>query len=191
MHLLALEGFAEKSAHQLVEAIQASKRQPLSTLLYALGIRHVGAQGAKLLARHFGTMKALRNATAETINRIPGIGEAIAQAVFGFFDEAKNRKLLERLDKLGLNFKEPAATEGRGPLAGKTYVITGTLPSLSRAKAKELIEAAGGHVADGVSKKTTAVVVGADAGSKLERAKSLGVPVIDEVELLRRAHRKP
>ncbi|PYO61353.1 MAG: DNA ligase (NAD(+)) LigA [Gemmatimonadetes bacterium] len=191
MHLLALEGFAEKSAHQLVEAIQASKRQPLSTLLYALGIRHVGAQGAKLLARHFGTMKALRNATAETINRIPGIGEAIAQAVFGFFDEAKNRKLLERLDKLGLNFKEPAATEGRGPLAGKTYVITGTLPSLSRAKAKELIEAAGGHVVDSVSKKTTAVVVGADAGSKLERAKSLGVPVIDEAELLRRAHRKP
>ena len=191
LQLLTVEGFAEKSAQQLVDAIQASKRQPLSTLLFALGIRHVGVQGAKLLARHFGTMKALRNATPEAINRIPGIGEAIAEAVFGFFDEPKNRKLLERLERLGLNFKEPRAAEASGPLADQTFVITGTLPSLSRAKAKELIEAAGGHVTDSVSKKTTAVVVGADAGSKLERAKALGTPVIDEAELLRRAHRKP
>ena len=191
MQLLTLEGFAEKSAQQLVNAIQASKRQPLSTLLFALGIRHVGTGGAKLLARHFGTMKALRNASVEEINAIPGIGEAIAQAVFGFFDEARNRKLLERLEKLGLNFTEPQATEGKGLLAGHTYVITGTLPSLSRAKATELIERAGGHVTDGLSRKTTALVVGADAGSKLERAKALGVPVIDEAELLRRAHRKP
>ena len=124
-------------------------------------------------------------------SEVRGIGPAIAEAVAGFFDEAKNRKLLERLDKLGLNFKEPAAPEGKGPLAGQTYVITGTLPSLSRTRATELIAAAGGHVADSVSKKTTAVVVGADAGSKLERAKALGVPVIGEAELLRRAHRKP
>jgi len=190
-NLLTVEGFAEKSAQQLVDAIQASKKQPLSTLLYALGLRHVGAQGAKLLARHFGTMKALRNASPEEIGRIRGIGEAIAEAVAGFFDEAKNRKLLERLEKLGLNFKEPAATDGKGPLAGQTYVVTGTLPSLSRAKATELIEAAGGTVTDSVSKKTTALVVGADAGSKLERAKALGIPVIDEAELLRRARAKP
>jgi len=189
--LLKLEGFAEKSAQQLVDAIQASKQQPLSTLLYALGIRHVGAQGAKLLARHFGTMKALRNATPEAINGIRGIGEAIAEAVAGFFDEAKNRKLLERLEKLGLNFKEPAATQGKGPLAGQTYVVTGTLPSVSRAKATELIEAAGGTVTDSVSKKTTALVVGADAGSKLEKARALGIAVIDEAELLRRARAKP
>ena len=190
-NLLTVEGFAEKSAQQLVDAIQASKKQPLSTLLYALGLRHVGAQGAKLLARHFGTMKALRNASPEEIGRIRGIGEAIAEAVAGFFDEAKNRKLLERLEKLGPNFKEPAATDGKGPLAGQTYVVTGTLPSLSRAKATELIEAAGGTVTDSVSKKTTALVVGADAGSKLERAKALGIPVIDEAELLRRARAKP
>jgi len=189
--LLALEGFAEKSAQQLVEAIQASKTQPLSTLLYALGIRHVGAQGAKLLARHFGTMKALRNASAEEISKIRGVGPAIAEAVAGFFDEPRNRKLLERLDKLGLNFTEPTAAEREGPLAGQTYVVTGTLPSLSRSKAAELIEAAGGHVADSVSKKTTALVVGADAGSKLEKAKTLGIPVIDEAELLRRARAKP
>ncbi len=191
LQLLRLDGFAEKSAQQLVDAIQASKAQALSTLLYALGIRHVGAQGAKLLARHFGTMKALRNASVEQINAIRGVGEAIAEAVAGFFDEAKNRKLLERLEKLGLNFKEPAAVEAKSPLAGQVYVVTGTLPSLSRAKAVELIERAGGHVADSVSKRTTALVVGADAGSKLERAKALGVPVIDEAELLRRARAKP
>jgi DNA ligase (NAD+) len=189
--LLALEGFAEKSAQQLVEAIQASKKQPLSTLLYALGIRHVGGQGAKLLARHFGTMKALRNASVEEISKIRGVGPAIAEAVAGFFDEPRNRKLLERLDKLGLNFTEPTAAEREGPLAGQTYVVTGTLPSLSRSKAAELIEGAGGHVADSVSKKATALVVGADAGSKLEKAKALGIPVIDEAELLRRARAKP
>ena len=191
LQLLSLEGFAEKSAQQLVDAIQASKRQPLSTLVYALGIRHVGVQGARLLARHFPTMKALRNATGEEINAIRGIGEAIAEAVAGFFDEAKNRKLLERLDKLGLNFKEPVPSEGKGPLAGQVYVVTGTLPSLSRAKATQLIEGAGGAVTDSVSKKTTALVVGADAGSKLERAKALGIPIIDEAELLRRARAKP
>ena len=191
MQLLTLEGFAEKSAQQLVDAIAASRRQPLSTLLYALGIRHVGAQVAKLLARRFGTMKALRNASPEEIAKVRGVGPAIAEAVAGFFDEPRNRKLLERLEKLALNFKEPTAAEGKGPLAGQTYVVTGTLPSLSRAKAGELIEAAGGHVADSVSKKTTALVVGADAGSKLEKAKALGIPVIDEAELLRRARAKP
>jgi len=189
--LLTLEGFAEKSAQQLLDAIQASKQQPLSILLYALGIRHVGAQGAKLLARHFGTMKALRNASVEEISRIRGVGDAIAEAVVGFYDEAKNRRLLDRLEKLGLNFKEPTAGEAEAPLAGQTYVVTGTLPSLSRANAAELIEAAGGHVTDGVSKKTTALVVGADAGSKLDKAKALGVPLIDEAELLRRARAKP
>ena len=190
MQLLALEGFAEKSAQHLVEAIQASKQQPLSILVYALGIRHVGVQGAKLLARHFGTMRALRDASMEEINQIRGVGQAIAEAALGFFDEAKNRRLVDRLERLGLNFQEPI-TAKEGPLAGQTYVITGTLPSLSRGKATELIEGAGGRVTDSVSKKTTAVVVGADAGSKLEKAKALGVRVIEEAELLRRAQRKP
>ena len=191
MRLLALEGFAEKSAQQLLDAIDASKRQPLSTLLFALGIRHVGAQGAKLLARHFGNMKALAKARAEEISQIRGIGPAIAEAVAGFFVDPQNQKLVKRLDELGLKMEEPITAESKGPLAGQTYVVTGTLPSLSRAKAAELIEAAGGHVADSVSKKTTALVVGADAGSKLERAKALGIPVIDEAELLRRARAKP
>ena len=191
MRLLALEGFAEKSAQQLLDAIDASKRQPLSTVLFALGVRHVGAQGAKLLARDFGAMKAIAKASADEISKIRGIGPAIAEAVVGFFADPQNQKLAKRLEELGLNMEEPTTAESKGPLAGQTFVITGTLPSLSRARAAELIEAAGGHVTDSVSKKTTAVVVGADAGSKLEKAKALGIPVIDEAELLRRARVKP
>jgi len=189
--LLTLEGFAEKSAQQLVDAIAASKDRPLSSLLFALGIRHVGAQGAKLLARHFGTMDALAGASAEEIGEVRGIGPAIADAVAGFFAEPRNRKLIERLEKLGLTLKETATATGPRPLADQTFVVTGTLPTLSRQQARDLIEAAGGHVSDGLSKKTTAVVVGADPGSKLEKAKSLGVEQIDEAELLRRANRKP
>jgi DNA ligase (NAD+) len=190
MQLLTLDGFAEKSAQQLVDAIQASKKQPLSVLLFALGIRHVGAQGAKLLARHFGNMKALARASADAINEIRGIGPAIAEAVAGFFAEPRNRKLIERLEKQGLTMMEPIAASSGGPLAGQTYVITGTLPTLSRPQAKEKIEAAGGHVTDSVSTKTTAVVVGADAGSKAEKAKALGIEQIDEAELLRRLRLK-
>ena len=191
MELLALEGFAEKSAQQLVDAIAASKEQPLSALLFGLGIRHVGAQGAKLLARHFGTMKALAQASAEEVGEVRGIGPAIADAVAGFFAEPRNRKLIERLERLSLTLKETATASGPRPLADQTYVVTGTLPTLSRQQARDLIESAGGHVADSLSKKTTALVVGADPGSKLDKAKALGVEQIDEAELLRRANRKP
>ena len=191
MELLALEGFAEKSAQQLVDAITASKEQPLSALLFGLGIRHVGAQGAKLLARHFGTMTALARASAEEVGEVRGIGPAIADAVAGFFAEPRNRKLIEHLEKLGLTLKETATATGPRPLADQTYVVTGTLPTLSRQQARDLIEAAGGHVADSLSKKTTALVVGGDPGSKLDKAKALGVEQIDEAELLRRANRKP
>jgi DNA ligase (NAD+) len=193
MQLLALEGFAEKSAQQLVESIAASKRQPLSSLLFALGIRHVGAQGARLLARHFGSMKALARASADEVGEVRGVGPAIAEAVAGFFAEPRNRKIIERLEKSGLTMKEAAEATGGGPrpLADQTYVITGTLPTLSRQQAKDLIEAAGGHVSDSLSKKTTALVVGSDPGSKLDKAKSLGVEQIEEAELLRRAKSKP
>ena len=194
MQLLALEGFGEKSALQLVDGIMASKGQPLSALLFALGIRHVGAQGAKLLARHFGTMRALAKAPADEINAVRGIGPAIAEAVAGFFAEPRNRKLIDRLEKHGLTMKEPAAAGGGsrgGALAGQSYVITGTLPSLSRQRATEVIEAAGGHVSDSLSKKTTGLIVGSDPGSKLEKAKALGVEQIDEAELLRRVGQKP
>ena len=189
--LLTLEGFAEKSAQQLVDAIAASKQQPLSALLFALGIRHVGAQGAKLLARHFGTLKALSTASAAEIGDVRGIGPAIAEAVAGFFKEPRNKELLKRFGDLGLTLQETATATGPRPLTDQTYVVTGTLPTLSRQQARDLIEGAGGHVADSLSKKTTALVVGSDPGSKLDKAKALGVEQIDEAELLRRANRKP
>jgi DNA ligase (NAD+) len=186
--LLSLEGFAQKSAQQLLEAIDASKTRALSTLLYALGIRHVGATGARLLARHFGAMAMLAKASEEEIGEIRGIGPSIAEAVAGFFADSANRRLVERLGKLGVNLEEAlSAPGGSGPLAGQTYVLTGTLPTLSRDAATQLIESAGGHLSDSVSRKTTAVVAGDSPGSKLEKAKALEVPIIDEAELLRRA----
>src|SRR3989449_1000099 len=191
MQLLNLEGFAEKSAQQLVDSIAASKDQPLSALLFGLGIRHVGQQGAKLLARHFGTMDALAGASAEEVGEVRGIGPAIGEAVVGFFTDTRNKDLLKSLARSGLTLKETATATGPRPLADQTFVVTGTLPTLSRQLARDLIEAAGGHVSDSLSKKTTALVVGADPGSKLEKAKSLGVEQIDEAELLRRANRKP
>ncbi len=189
--LLTLEGFAEKSAQQLVDSIAASKSQPLSALLFGLGIRHVGQQGAKLLARHFGTMGTLAEASGDEVGEVRGIGPAIGEAVVGFFKDPRNKELLKSLAKSGLTLKETATATGPRPLADQTFVVTGTLPTLSRQQARDLIEGAGGHVSDSLSKKTTALVVGADPGSKLEKAKSLGVEQIDEAELLRRANRKP
>jgi DNA ligase (NAD+) len=184
--LVELERFGEQSARQLVAAIAASKERPLSSLLFGLGIRHVGKTVAQLLARRFGTMQTLMQATEAEINDVPGIGGAIAEAVVAFFAEPRNLELVGRLERAGLTFKEPRATVAGGPLAGKTYVLTGSLPTLARGQAAELIESAGGRVASSVSKKTDAVVAGADAGGKLEKARSLGVEVIDEDELLRR-----
>jgi len=187
--LVQLDRFAEQSATQLVQAIAASKERPLSLLLFGLGIRHVGKTVAQLLARRFGSMDLLMRASQAEINDIPGIGSAIAEAVVHFFGESRNRELIERLRTAGLEFREPTAVEEGGPLAGKAYVLTGTLPTLSRTEAAELIERAGGRVVSSVSKKTDAVVAGEDPGSKLEKAKSLGVEVIDEAELLRRVGR--
>jgi len=187
--LVQLDRFADQSATQLVHAIAASKERPLSLLLFGLGIRHEGSTVAQLLARRFGSMDALMGASEAEINDIPGIGSAIAEAVVHFFGESRNRELIERLRVAGLQFREPTAVEEGGPLAGKAYVLTGTLPTLSRTDAAELIERAGGRVVGSVSKKTDAVVAGEEPGSKLEKAKTLGVEVIDEAELLRRVGR--
>ncbi len=181
-----IEGFAEKSAQQLVDAIAASKQQPLATLLFALGIRHVGEGIAQLLARRFGTMDALMAASEEEIGDARGVGPAIAEAVAAFFGEKRNAKLVARLKKAGLRMDEPVTASGEGPLAGGVFVLTGTLPTLSRGEATKRIEAAGGAVTGSISKKTTAVVAGDDPGGKLDKAKVLGVAVWDEAELLRR-----
>jgi DNA ligase (NAD+) len=185
--LTALDRFADKSAENLVEAIEASKRQPLSRLLFGLGIRHVGQTAAQLLARHFGTMDALAAATADDILAIRGIGEGIAHAVVAFFHDASARELVRKLAEQGLTMSEPRSVSAGGAFKGMTFVVTGTLPTLSRAEATELIESQGGRVTSGVSKATTAVVVGEEAGSKLEKARALGVETIDESELRRRA----
>lgn len=189
--LVALDRFAAQSASQLVHAIDASRQQPLSLLLFGLGIRHVGKQVAQVLARRFGSLDALMAADRETIDEVPGIGTAVADAVAGFLEERGNRELIARLRKAGLNLSEPDAVADGGPLAGKTVVLTGTLPTLSRSEATSVVERAGGHVSGSVSKRTSLLVAGDEAGSKLDKARQLGVEVIDEAELLRRVGRIP
>jgi DNA ligase (NAD+) len=146
----------------------------------------VGKTVATLLARHFQTMEALKSASSEEIHAVEGVGPTIAEAVASFFHNPASTELLDRLEKAGLTLREPTTVSGVGPLAGKTYVITGTLPTLSRPEATGLIEAAGGKVSGSVSKKTDALVAGDEAGSKLEKARALGIDIIDEAELLRR-----
>ncbi|MBM3907156.1 MAG: NAD-dependent DNA ligase LigA [Gemmatimonadetes bacterium] len=187
--LAALPRLGEKSAQQLVAAIAASKGQPLSRLLFGLGIPDVGEETAKLLARRFGTMEALREAPAEEIEAIHGVGPSIAESVSGWFRSPENRALVKALATRGVNMTEPERAEAEGALLGMKVVITGTLPSLGRSEAKELVERAGGKVTDSVSKNTDFLVCGADAGSKLDKARALGVAVIDEAELLRRIGR--
>ena len=184
--LTALERFADKSADNLVDAIVASKAQPLSRLLFGLGIRHVGQTAAQLLARHFGTIDALSTATSDDILALRGIGETIALAVVAYFEVPSATALVQKLATAGLNMTEPMSVQVGGAFKGMTVVVTGTLPTLSRAQATQLIESQGGRVTSGVSKATTFVVVGADAGSKLDKARTLGVETIDEAELLRR-----
>jgi DNA ligase (NAD+) len=180
--LVQLERFADKSAEQLVEAIEASKSQPLSRLLFGLGIDNVGEIAAKQLARHFGTMDALASASEDEILAIHGMGETLAKSVTGWFRNASARRLIEKLRRRSLTLEEPRQKTS-GALKGMTVVLTGTLQSFSREKATELIEANGGKVTSSISKKTTYLVAGSDAGSKLQKAQELGVQVIDEQKL--------
>ncbi len=179
--LAALDRMAEKSAQNMVDALQKSKQTTLPRFLFGLGIRHVGEATAKELARHFGKLDAIMDATVEQLLAVADVGPIVAQSLRTFFDQAHNREVVEQLRACGLNWPEgePAAIAPK-PLAGKTFVITGTLPTLSRDEAKDLLEAAGAKVAGSVSKKTSYVVAGAEAGSKLDKAKELGVAVIDE-----------
>jgi DNA ligase (NAD+) len=184
--LLALEGYAEKGTDALLAATETSKSQPLSRLLTALGIRHVGAIAAQVLARHFGNLDALASASAEEITEVRGLGSIIAEGVVKYFADPGAKRLIEKLRAAGVNFIEPRQVAAGGALSGQTVVITGTLPTLTRTKATEVVEQAGGRVTSSVSKATSFVVAGEEAGSKLEKAKKLGVEVIDEAELLRR-----
>jgi DNA ligase (NAD+) len=182
--LAALERMGERSAANLLAAIEASKRTTLARFLFGLGIRHVGEATAKDLARHFGALDRIVDAPVERLLEVPDVGPVVAQSLRTFFDQPHNREVVERLRAAGVHWGEhegaasPAAQSL--PLAGRTLVLTGTLPTLSREEAKALIEAAGGKVAGSVSRKTHWVVAGAEAGSKLDKARELGVPVLDE-----------
>lgn len=176
--LRQLEGFGDVSAGNLVEAIDASRKLPLSRVIFALGVRHVGQHAAQLFAREFGSMQGLLEATPERLAAVHGIGDITAQALAGFLGESANRTLIERLEEAGVRMDEPVERAERATLQGRTFVITGT-HAASRKELTSLIERHGGRVAGSVSKATSYLVAGAEPGSKLERARTLGVPVID------------
>ncbi len=183
--LAALERMGEKSAARLVAQIEASKRRELHRVLFALGIRHVGERVARLLAQACGDLDALMAASARQLETIPEIGPAIAAAVEQFFQEPQNRALIERLRRAGVNLRGSHPAPAAGKLAGQIFVLTGTLDSLTREQAAAALEARGGKVVAAVSRKTSAVVAGAAPGSKLEKARSLGVRVLSETEFLK------
>jgi DNA ligase (NAD+) len=171
-----------KVGKNVVDQIDASRKQDLSRLLYALGIRHVGEKAGATLARHFRTLDRLLEEPVETLQSAPEIGPVVAESVHAFMSEPRNRALLERLEAAGVNtttsLPEPAVVD-EGPLAGKTLVITGTLASLSREEATAALERLGAKVAGSVTKKTSCLIAGRDAGSKKEKAAKLGVPILD------------
>jgi DNA ligase (NAD+) len=188
--LAALERLGDRSAANITAAIAASKTRPLTRVVWALGIPHVGGENAELLVRRFGSMRALREASKEDISDTPGIGPVIAESVWEFFHDPRGLDLIDRLAAAGVTMEEAtdagadaAAGRAPGPLAGKTLVLTGTLPTLSRQEATNLIVAAGGRVTGSVSAKTDYVVVGEDAGSKLAKARELEVVLLDEAGL--------
>ncbi|MEY5098529.1 MAG: ligase [Pseudomonadota bacterium] len=179
--LAALDRMAEKSARNLLDALEKSRQTTLPRFLFGLGIRHVGEATAKDLARHFGSLDAIMDASEEQLLQVRDVGPVVAHSIRSFFAQPHNREVVEQLRACGVSWPEgEAAPAVPQLLAGKTLVLTGTLPSLSRDQAKAMIEAAGGKVAGSVSKKTDWVVAGAEAGSKLEKAQQLGVAVLDE-----------
>ena len=180
--LLQLERMGEKSAQNVLEEIERSKKLPLERVIYGLGIRMVGERTAQFLAEDFGNMDDLMNAGEEELQRVEEVGPHIAKSIVEFFAEPKNRELVEELRAAGLTLRGKKKERGT-KLVGKTFVLTGTLTNYSRDEAKKLIEDAGGKVTGSVSKKTDYVVAGADAGSKLDKAKELGVAIIDEKEM--------
>jgi DNA ligase (NAD+) len=183
--LIGLERMGKKSAEKILANIEASRSRPLPRILNGLGIPFVGERTAQFLAEAFGDLDAIAAASEDELQRAEEVGPKVAQSIRRFFDEERNRELVERLRAERLPFKYDAPPKTGGPLAGMTFVLTGTLPSLAREDAKDRIERAGGKVAGSVSRKTNYVVAGDEAGSKLTKAQELGVKVIDETELLR------
>lgn len=182
--LAELDRMADKSAQNVMTALEKSKSTTLARFIYALGIRHVGEATAKELARHFGNLDAILAASEEQLLEVADIGPVVAGSIRSFLDDPMNIELIEQLRAAGVHWPEHVVEREAKPFAGKTFVLTGTLPNMTRDEAAEKIEAAGGKVAGSVSKKTSYVVAGAEAGSKLAKAEELGVPVLDEAGLL-------
>ena len=182
--LVKLERMAEKSATNLLNAIEESKTRSLDRVIFALGIRLVGQRAAKILAQEFKTMANLEKATLEELTGINEIGPKMAESIVAFFKEEKNREFLARLKKAGVNMESVETSVLSNKLAGKTFVLTGTLENFTRKEAQEKIEALGGKVVGSVSKKTDYVVVGAEPGSKYEKAKELGITILNEEEFI-------
>jgi DNA ligase (NAD+) len=182
--LLKLEGFAQKKADNLIGAIEQSKQRPLESVIIGLGIPQVGTVAAQDLAQRFGSIDALMQATPEEIEEIEGLGPTAAASIREFFSREQNRAVIEKLRAAGITMQASTSREPRGSqLAGKTFVLTGTLPTLTRDEASNMIEAHGGRVTSSVSKKTSYVLAGESPGSKLTRARDLGIPIIGEDEL--------
>ena len=181
--VLTLEGFKNKSAQNLINAIENSKKANLDKLIFAFGIRNVGEKAAVLLAEKFKTLDNLINADIESIIEIDGFGETVANCVTEYFAKDTVKEVIQKLKNACVN-TEYISTKTGDKLAGKTFVVTGTLPSLSRDEAELLIADNGGKAVSSVSKKTSNVIAGAEAGSKLDKAKTLGIPVIDEQEFM-------
>jgi DNA ligase (NAD+) len=182
--LANLERMAQKSAQNVVDAITNSKKTTLARFIYALGIRNVGEATAKDLANHFGRLDKLLTASIDDLLTVNDVGPIVAESILQFFAEPHNTQTIQTMRTMGVTWDEhEGKQQSSGILQGKTLVLTGTLPTMSRDEAKEMIEAAGGKVSGSVSKKTDYVIAGAEAGSKLEKAVSLGVAVLDEEEL--------
>jgi DNA ligase (NAD+) len=183
--IFALEKFAEKSSQNLLEAIEQSKKKELWRLIHGLGIQQVGATAAKDLAKHFGSIAHLREANVETLLEIDGIGEKTAQGIVAYFDSEVNAAVVDSLFELGMNPTGPDMIDrSQAIFEGMIFVITGTLPTMKRDEARALIESKGGKVAGSVSKKTTYLLAGESAGSKLTKAESLGVKILSEADLV-------
>ncbi len=183
--LAALDRMGPKSARNLLARIAESKTRDLARLVFALGIRHVGERLARSLAEQFRTLDALAAAPAEELVTVEDVGPRVAESVVFFFAQAENRKLVDRLKKAGLDPASGGEAAAGGPLAGQVFVITGTLRSFGRDEARRRIEALGGETADSVSGRTTGLVAGESPGSKLDKARALGIRVIDEEEFLK------
>ena len=183
--LMELDRMGKKSAEKLLANINRSRQLPLPRVLTALGIRFVGERTAQLLADHFGSLDSIATASLEELEGAEEVGPKVAESIYQFFREERNRRLVQGLREAGLQFEHQRKRKKAGPLDGLTFVLTGALPSLTRDEAASRVVAAGGKVTDSVSRKTSYVVAGDKAGSKLDKARALGVKVIDEPGLLR------